>query len=835
MKPFVIKETYNTGDYTVAAANLLDYGADPTGTADSSAALQAAIDEIHGIGGGVIYLPEGSYALRERIEVKTAVTLRGEWISPEREACSDKGTLLLCYAGRGEEEGEAQITMRACTGLKDVTLFYPEQDFESPVPYSPAVRQHGVDSVTLENVTMINPWLGVQCGSDANELHYLKNVYISPIKTGFFMDMTTDIGRMENLNISPRYLAEFCGIELERVQRYMLANATGVCMGRSDWEYGYAIHVEWCNVGFMITSFKDSGPNTQLSDLRLHNCQNGFKLINVNPYGVALSDSVISCDIEGLEAAIISDAKFETVMQLNGVDLIGPYKHLVVHKGSGQLSFVNCRFEDWTDAAFLQMKGGLSVEQCSFAGSGSHFDLKEGIGGCQILGCEFGGELRIDCDKAAEEELVFSEAPLNLNVAPRGGHKPYPYGAKPASDALYLVTDFGAAADGVTDNTEAFQKALNEASKTGGIVYAPAGWYRFDGSIHVPCGVELRGVFEVPCHTMGGGTVLQPFADRDNEDGAPFITLGEKAGVRGIVIHYPEQDPAEPHKYPWTLQSRGKFCYVINTVFVNPWQGVDFASYPSEGHYISYISGAPIRCGIFVGSNEGEGWVENIQYNPHYWFRCSLPNAPTGKDWHSFWHNQIKYLEALKFGYNECEHLLGTFVFAALHGLMFVNQDGKGTSGKFIGHGTDGGENGLYIEGIGDADLINTELVTIESPNTRVYMLTAEGATGKARMYNTLMWGAPHYAVVIGGGDVDMQQTNFVHSGNMSITVNGGKASFSASYLYTNKNNVTVNGGKCALVGNMTPRRAEKRIDCAPAMDIEHKGGEITEHFNWSK
>ena len=824
MKPFVVEETLFTGEITVAVKNALDYNVDNTGDSDAVPALQAIINEVAETGGGVIYLPCGTYALKTPLDIQTGVTLRGEWDCPQ-----SRGTVITCYYGKDDPDGTPQITMRSCTGLKNVTVYYPEQSIENPIKYSPTIRQNGIDSVNIFNVTLVNPWLGVQCGPDGNELHYLKNVYISPINVGFFMDMTTDIGRMENLNISPDYYADYTGTDIDKVRDYMLKNVTGVYMARSDWEYGYNINIEYCNIGFMITSFKDSGPNTQLSQLKLHNCNVGFKLVNVNPYGVALSDSTITADIGGLYAAIESDSRFKTVMQLNGVDLGGQYEYLVAHKGVGELSFVNCTFSGWDKAAIYQTLGGLSVVQCKFDGNGTHFLLEDGIGGAQIIGNTYSSPLIIKASDTAKKEILYSDEKLGLSIAPRGGHKPYPYKAQPTSNTLYNVDDYGAVRGTDFDNTDVIQKLLDIAGTTGGIVYFPGGWYRFDGSVTVPTGVELRGTYDVPCHTMGGGSVLLSYGGKGDENSTPFISLSEKSGTRGILIYHPEQNPAEPFPYPWDIQSTGKYCYCIDTVFVNPWLGLDFGTYPSEGHYISYISGAPIKCGIFCGNNSGEGWVENIQYNPHYLFRSKLPGEGSKGNWKAFWHSQIKYLDALKFGYNEDEHLYGTFVFAAKHGLAFVAQDGKAASGKFIGHGTDGGENGLYIEEIGDADFINTELVTIEASLTRIYFITAESMTGTARIYNTLMWGHPDYAVLIGGGNVDFQQTNYVDHGKMANVITGGKFINSAAYYFKNQNNFEINSGDVDIIANMTVRRGEQR---EPILQIN---GECNERFSWSK
>ncbi|MDF2537626.1 MAG: S-layer protein [Herbinix sp.] len=846
MKPEIIIEKYPTEDIVVAAINGAEYEMDLTGEADMAPVLQKAIDDCKEIGGGVVYLPEGRYALKSYLTIKTGVTLRGEWINPEQEYNAGRGTILCCYCGKNDEQGTPQITMEACTGLVNMTIYYPQQEIEAPVPYSPAVRQHGADSMTLMNVTLVNPWIGVQSGPDGNELHFLNNVYITPMHIGFYMDMTTDIGRMQNLNISSKYLEQFTLLpsdqlmsekQIGKLREHMLAEVTGVFMARSDWEYGYDIKVEGCKIGFMITSMKDGGPNTQISGLNMHNCDIGFKLVNVNPYGVALSNSSITADREGLTAAIVSDVKFSTVMQLNGVDLSGPYQNLVIHEGKGQLSFINCTFKDWNvnSSAVLQKCGGLSVLQCEFLGEGLHYDIKEGVSGTQLLGCDYHGNVRMTVDQEATAELVISEEPLDLPVAPRKGHKPYPFRLHASTSLLYNILDYGAVADGKTDNTAAFQTALNEAQITGGVVYVPAGWYRFNNSITIPSGVELRGSYAVPCHTLGGGSVLQPFGGKGDEEGTPFVIMEADSVVNGLLVHYPEQDPTYPVAYPWSIQAQGNYCRIINTVFVNSWLGLDLGTYGSENHYVSYISGAPIRCGVFIGNNSKEGWIENVQYNPHYWYRSSLPNKPKNETWKSFWHNQIKYLDAFKFGYNEQVHLLGTFVFAAKHGLYLTMQEGKGTSGTFIGHGTDGGENGLYIDGAGEVDFINTELVTIESPNTRIYLQVAKNAPGQIRFYNTLMWGAPHYAVVIDGGDVDLQQYNVVDQGKTAITVNGGDLRAIGGFFYNNANHVVMNGGKALAAGNMTVKKSKERDTMESCLDVNKNGGILEERFNWAK
>src|SRR5690348_14163210 len=64
----------------------------------------------------------------------------------------------------------------------------------------------------------------------------------------------------------------------------------------------------------------------------------------------------------------------------------------------------------------------------------------------------------------------------------------------------HSVLDYGAKADKADfDNTAAFQKAIDSAhAEKGGIVYAPAGTYTFNGSLIVHEGVTLRGEWRDP-------------------------------------------------------------------------------------------------------------------------------------------------------------------------------------------------------------------------------------------------------------------------------------------------------------------------------------------------
>src|SRR6185436_19539473 len=125
-----------------------------------------------------------------------------------------------------------------------------------------------------------------------------------------------------------------------------------------------------------------------------------------------------------------------------------------------------------------------------------------------------------------------------------------------ATPDIFLVADFGAKSDGKTDDTVAFQKALDAAGKAGGgVVSAPRGNYFFAGHLNVPPAVTLKGMWEsVPAHNgirdaglpkpTDDGTTLLVTESSGKEDGPAFITLDHNSTLKGVVIYYPDQNPA---------------------------------------------------------------------------------------------------------------------------------------------------------------------------------------------------------------------------------------------------------------------------------------------------
>ena len=160
----------------------------------------------------------------------------------------------------------------------------------------------------------------------------------------------------------------------------------------------------------------------------------------------------------------------------------------------------------------------------------------------------------------------------------------------PAGAAFDVKVGYGAVGDGVTDDTAAFQQAINACGEVGGSVQVPAGSYRIAGHLNLPDNVALEGVFVAP-HAVSlaqsasseelrlQGSVLLVTEGATEPNGTPFITLGNNAGLKGLTIFYPQQTKTNPPvAYPWTVRSLGWDTFLIDVFLVNPYQAVDFGS-----------------------------------------------------------------------------------------------------------------------------------------------------------------------------------------------------------------------------------------------------------------
>ena len=346
-------------------------------------------------------------------------------------------------------------------------------------------------------------------------------------------------------------------------------------------------------------------------------------------------------------------------------------------------------------------------------------------------------------------------------------------------EAQWNVLAFGAKGDATTDNTAAFQDALNAAGEAGGgIVFAPTGRYRFEGELRLPQQVTLRGVFAyAPAHAgirdrheprPEFGTVFEPVGRKGEKEGPAFITLQTNSVLQGVSVHYPEQDPAGPvpEPYPFAIAMRGNNPAVIDVELLNPYQGIDASR--NQRALIRNVHGQPLLMGIFVDEIYDIGRIENVHWNP-WWsmqedlFRWQMENGT-----------------AFSFGRTDWHYVLNTFCFGYHVGYHFFESERGVANGNFLGIGADKCHTAVQVDqasGIGIL-ITNGEFVSFTGEEP-IMVRVADTHQGVVRFVNCAFWGPTHkIAEIAGSGTVGFSDCNFLqwglHDGPAHAIVAGG-------------------------------------------------------------
>ncbi len=796
---------YPTLDIVIAGYSVTEFGAKADGVTDNTAAFQMAMNAMAKAGGGTVFVPEGRYVIRRNLNVPTSVTLRGEWRKPVT-GKSVGGTVLMAYAGRGASKGRPFIVLNQCTGIKDMSIWYPEQKADNIVPYPYCIRQANGMSVMMENITLVNPYQGIQIGPDQTELHYIKNLYGTPLLTGIQFDFISDIGRLENLHFSPDIWSD-SGLPGAPPRngahaKCIYQNGTALRTYRCDWQYAAFVNISGYKTGFEILP-APQGTNAQYYGFNITNCATALSVVDALYLGIMFTESTLHGDDYG----VLTDPSFTSKLMFHSCSIKGAMSSVLFNGRSGSATlFQGCTFE----GTYTQSIGDLSLLGCTFKSQAEHIVLGAGVNAATIAGSSFTAAPQIVIHSTSKAVKI-SDQPVKKSAIPKYS-LPEGRGFKPARRTLLVVTDkpYGAQRNKLHDDTQAIQKALNDAAKGGGIVFCPGGEYAIRGQLTIPSGVELRGIYDVPHHTIGKGSTFRLYTGRNDASAAPAIIMKRQSSLRGMTFIYPEQKHESLVPYSPMVQGQGDGISIVNTTAMNPWYMLDFKSYKCDRHFIDYPAGAPLRVGIAVGAGCVGGEILNTQFNPHYWNRAPFPDCPGGPielSINDVWIYSKENLEAFVLGYAVGEKMFQNFVFGSKNGLHCISENGRGASGVVFGHGVDGSKVGAAFDGLSPAgiDLINPEFACFMTTES-AYVSCGEQLHSQARLYNSMLWGSPDHSAMVKAGALLFELAHFWNYSG--FVADKGTLALTNTYLSNNaigEDELAVrNGGHVALTGNNT-------------------------------
>jgi fibronectin type 3 domain-containing protein len=702
--------------------------ADATGASDATIAFQTALDNAADLGGGVVYASPGRYRIEGTLVIPLGVVLRGEWKHPDRGGLG-KGTILQAYSGKDDGNAAAFLRMGASSGLKNLSVWYPEQKYDDVRVYPPTISGYppqGDLNLQISNLTLYNSYKGIELGttaaSNASEC-YFSNIFGTVLHTGIRHDRSFDVARYQNIKFATSYWsnsrldgAPATAEALDTLKAYTRGHARGIVIEHEDWYFLDNIDLSDLQVGFEVSE----GALMSLTRLTTNDVNIGVKLRAADP-GIQIAYSTINAGVGEKPACIYfgNTSAADSLLVTNTVFGGTPRNAIYVAGNSGgTVSIHNCRFRDWgqdSDDYAIHAQGvGLGVTNCTFDQTKKHIFMAESVRGAIIGGNTF-----------------------------RGGTAPY-----------------CAQGDGLTDDTEAVQRALDDVARAGGgTVYLPPGRYAVHGNLLVPSGVELRGSRETfHSSNYAVGTEVFAYAGKDEARGTPFIRLSQDAGVRGLTLYYPEQGAEHYSWYPWTIQGLGPGCWVKHLCLTNPAQGIDMMTHRCDNHVISECLAAPIWKGVAVGRGTQGGYLQNFHVHGSAWTISEYPHIPVEN---VFFRWQADAMTAFEFG--ACKNYSNGFNFEifAKTGVHFGEDPAGSYRGTLYQFANDACNCPFQIDQAEAVDIVAGQNVASWGVDAerRFLMVTSETFIGTANVHATTLFGSTRGPVLANGGTVNLVQT----------------------------------------------------------------------------
>ena len=730
------KETYKSGialydsklnpySYIVYDKNVLEFGADPTGEKDSTGAFISAIHAVFNTvypnldlynsteitnKGGVVFVPKGKYRIDGQIVLPTNIGLFGEL----KEGSTD-GTILLMNTR------ESQIIANTHSSVQNMAFYYPNQKIsngKASISYPPTIvyGPAGSEGITLDNINFVNSYDAISAqGSTVRNTSIViaRNIYGTPLHIGILNDTNYDTLRLENINFSKKYwLNSSLGNKPsdKELSNALKNYATAIQLQHVDWYYLTDININGYNKGTeLITSTVNKGVSEgEFYNYNTSNCKYG--IYSKSNKHMAITNSKITATDTGL---YIGNGYSEADVSINS----------------------------------------SKIESSGFAIS-SENDSHISISNSTING---------KINKNSVAKIVFVNDTLNntgytsTNISGLNNIKSTSYNKKvtikPKTTNLEVIY-----ANNDEDITSKLKSAVDKLASSGGTIYIPAGTYNLSGSINVKSGIEIRGSTPwLQNNSLAGGTVL-----KTNFKSSPSFVLNKNSGINGIEIQYPLTYSVNSQDKVAAIKGNGSNIYVVNTMILNSYIGIDFATSRCDNHYVDRVYGVFLSKGVTVGSGSSNGIIRDC----HFHTNVVLSNSELV--------NYIRNNEtAFDINNSTNEIVFNNFSWGPNIGMSFNNAK----SFFAISNGIDQGNNSVNVSS-STGQLVSNMLVATSDNNNSLYLNTN---SGNIDLINNMYWG-------------NNAGSAFNINGSSNISFFGGIINHASNLFRNNQGNISMYG-----------------------------------------
>jgi hypothetical protein len=718
-----------------------------------------------------------------------------------------------------------------------VNIWYPEQDANNIVAYPPAILlgqqgYWGNDYTLASNITLVNAFDGIifsrRSGGGAPNFY---GIYGSPLRRGIEIDNIAEVGRVDNVDFSPDYWA---GSGLPgspalngKHKSYIYENATALTTRRNDWSFLCKVKAEGYKTGFHLDFSYNKDENGNYTSPNGHNYGMEFTNCKYGVYAAAVAGAGLmfyEYKFTGCEFGFYFPGAAGGIAQIQGCEFDTKKAALYATAANNTKILIN---QCTVNQGAVDIRSGLtSIINCDFNSDADHIIL-----GSKAIAVITGNRFKEDSPRIknlSTYQCVIDHTPVEMTDLPHFPYKnQYDFKQKPSGNAYYLATEYGVSVNN-DDNSAALQTILNRAKNDGGgLVFIPPGHYKFRQPITIPTGVELKGSVDTPTLPTGPGTAMEIYAGRGNENSAPFISMEEGSGLRGLVMNYPEQvvqllteterNGGDVYHYPYTIRGN-KDVYIVNIAFRACYNGIDLFTNQCDNHFVDYPAGHVFKTGIRVGGGSKGGHIYNAQFNQIAYGSGgetkfgAWPNSPDNTQAdpekyrnehdlaYAYCWNHLDFLVL-----EDCEEevLYNNFDFGSNRGFVLTAKNGKAPSGICLGQGIDQGMNSFYIGAVdnekGGFNFINTQIVTTApgragdveqtyKDNNR-YIQVDPDFDGKVTFFAADFWGQPqNISNDVRSGIIELQAGNYSNSGQRNFASIGENGEFHV--IATNVNNI---------------------------------------------
>ena len=338
------------------------FGAMGDGTNDDTAAIQSALNNVATNGGGIVFLPQGNYLINSSLVVPAQTSLVGVWRAPTAYS-QYLGTTLLAVAGAGATNGNPFITLQGNNStLEGVTIYYPNQVANNPpTPYPWAISGGGGDNVTIQNVSLVNPYLGIDLATHTSARHLVRGVYGQPLLVGIAVDQCYDIGRIMETHFWPFWTQN------TNVEAFQSANAVTFDFMRTDWEVVQDVFSWGYSIGARFRASTNGSMNGQMSNVNFDNVDVGLQLSATQPYAIHISNLNIANAGGGTNHIGIQGLAGSAGLNVNGATFWGSLYQPVSWANGGLLTLSNARFLAWSPSLpCIRISSGRAILQNNY-------------------------------------------------------------------------------------------------------------------------------------------------------------------------------------------------------------------------------------------------------------------------------------------------------------------------------------------------------------------------------------------------------------------------------------------------------------------------------------